>query len=262
VRHGPEQPVCRPANANHHQQVLSDEEAAAIWRAAGEAPHLFGAIVRLLMLTGQRREEVAGITWAELFGKLCDLDHTCRADQERDSASRASKPASARASPRPRAREARGWRDFDADYSETLSKPDGGPRFGPADIGALGDPCHREGTPPGRVGFVSNDGKYGHGIRVQMFSHRGWYDHSGSKISTAPHTSDAVRLVPIVRHRGSRFSIAFYDSTGADRGQNKGRCFPTAAPLSLHARRSANEQPTGEAERLTGPRAGPVGLPR
>jgi hypothetical protein len=35
------------------------------------------------------------------------------------------------------------WRDFDADYSETLSKPDGGPRFGPADIGGLGDPCHR-----------------------------------------------------------------------------------------------------------------------
>jgi hypothetical protein len=94
------------------------------------------------------------------------------------------------------------WRDFDADYSETLSKPDGGPRFGPADIGALGDPCHSKGTPPGRLGFVSNDGKYGHRIRVQMFSYRGWYDHSGSKKSTAPHTSDAVRLVPIVRHRG------------------------------------------------------------
>ena len=34
-------------------------------------------------------------------------------------------------------------RDFDCDYSEALSKPDGGARFGPADIGTLGDPCHR-----------------------------------------------------------------------------------------------------------------------
>jgi integrase len=52
------------------ERVLSDEEAGAIWRAAGEAPLPFGAIVRLLMLTGQRREEVAGITWAELSEDL------------------------------------------------------------------------------------------------------------------------------------------------------------------------------------------------
>ena len=44
---------------------MSDKEPAAIWRAAGEASHPFGAIVRLLMLTGQRREEVAGMTWAD-----------------------------------------------------------------------------------------------------------------------------------------------------------------------------------------------------
>ena len=44
------------------ERVLSDQEAGAIWRAAGEAPLPFGAIVRLLMLTGQRREEVAGMT--------------------------------------------------------------------------------------------------------------------------------------------------------------------------------------------------------
>src|SRR5262245_30009023 len=54
-----------PANTKR-DRVLSDEEAAAIWRAAGESSHPFGAIVRLLMLTGQRREEVAGMTWIEL----------------------------------------------------------------------------------------------------------------------------------------------------------------------------------------------------
>ena len=46
------------------------------------------------------------------------------------------------------------------------------------------------------------------------------------------------------------------------KNKNKGHWLRDSGPLSLHARRSANEQPTGEAERLAGPRAGPVGLPR
>ena len=50
--------------------MLSDEEAVALWRAAGEAPLPYGAIVRLLMLTGQRREEVAGMRWSELSEDL------------------------------------------------------------------------------------------------------------------------------------------------------------------------------------------------
>src|SRR5215831_1511556 len=55
---------------NKRDRVLSDEEAAAVWRAAGKAPLPYGAIVHLLMLTGQRREEVAGMTWAELSEDL------------------------------------------------------------------------------------------------------------------------------------------------------------------------------------------------
>jgi hypothetical protein len=35
-----------------------------------------------------------------------------------------------------------------------------GSRFGPADIGALGNLGHREETFPGRVGLVSDDGKH------------------------------------------------------------------------------------------------------
>ncbi|HEV7909731.1 MAG TPA: integrase arm-type DNA-binding domain-containing protein [Methylocella sp.] len=47
------------------ERVLSGDELAAIWRATdGAGP--FNGIVRLLVLTGQRREEVAGMTWAEL----------------------------------------------------------------------------------------------------------------------------------------------------------------------------------------------------
>jgi integrase len=45
-------------------RVLTDEELSLIWRHAGEGD--FGAILRLLILTGQRREEVAAMAWAEM----------------------------------------------------------------------------------------------------------------------------------------------------------------------------------------------------
>ena len=45
-------------------RVLTDAELAAIWRHAGEGD--YGAIVRLLILTGQRREEVGGMLWSEI----------------------------------------------------------------------------------------------------------------------------------------------------------------------------------------------------
>jgi integrase len=48
-------------------RVLSDNEAGLIWRHAGSGQ--YGAIVRLLLLTGQRREEIAAMQWPEL-----DLD--------------------------------------------------------------------------------------------------------------------------------------------------------------------------------------------
>jgi integrase len=48
-------------------RVLSDEELRLIWPYAGEGD--YGAIIRLLILTGQRREEVGAMRWSEL-----DLD--------------------------------------------------------------------------------------------------------------------------------------------------------------------------------------------
>lgn len=45
-------------------RVLSDSEVGLIWRHAGAGQ--YGAIVRLLVLTGQRREEVAAMQWPEL----------------------------------------------------------------------------------------------------------------------------------------------------------------------------------------------------
>jgi integrase len=57
------------APTERRERVLTDDELAAIWRATG-FPGPFNAIVRVLILTGQRREEVAGMTWAELSGDL------------------------------------------------------------------------------------------------------------------------------------------------------------------------------------------------
>jgi integrase len=46
------------------ERVLNDVELAAIWRALGEDQ--YGAIVKLLMLTGARRDEVASLRWDEI----------------------------------------------------------------------------------------------------------------------------------------------------------------------------------------------------
>jgi integrase len=52
------------------ERVLSDTEIAEIWRAAGDAASPYGRIIRLLILTGQRRGEVAGMTWSEISEDL------------------------------------------------------------------------------------------------------------------------------------------------------------------------------------------------
>jgi integrase len=51
-------------------RVLNDHEIAEIWTAAGKAAAPYGSIIRLLILTGQRRGEVAGMSWGELSDDL------------------------------------------------------------------------------------------------------------------------------------------------------------------------------------------------
>jgi integrase len=46
------------------ERVLEDTEVRAIWKACGADD--FGAIVRLLLLTGQRRNEIADLRWSEV----------------------------------------------------------------------------------------------------------------------------------------------------------------------------------------------------
>ena len=53
-------------------RVLDDDELRAVW-TAGEAPEPFHAVVRLLLLTAARREEIGAMRWDEIKGDLWTL---------------------------------------------------------------------------------------------------------------------------------------------------------------------------------------------
>jgi integrase len=58
-----------PAAERARDRVLSDDELRLVWQAADKMGGTFGPLVKLLALTGQRRDEVAGLRHGEL-----DLD--------------------------------------------------------------------------------------------------------------------------------------------------------------------------------------------
>ena len=60
-----------PAPAGRRDRVLSDDELVKIWHAATEWP--FGTILKLLILTGARREELTQLRWAEVAGDTINL---------------------------------------------------------------------------------------------------------------------------------------------------------------------------------------------
>ena len=55
-----------PARERPRDRVLDDDELVLIIRAARQIDGAYGGIVELLALTGQRREEVAQLTWGEV----------------------------------------------------------------------------------------------------------------------------------------------------------------------------------------------------
>ena len=67
----------RQEENGHRERTLGDDEVAEVWLAAPEND--YGNIVRLLMLTGCRREEIGSLTWSEV-----DLEaHTITIPKER-----------------------------------------------------------------------------------------------------------------------------------------------------------------------------------
>jgi integrase len=54
------------ASPSVRDRVLADWELRAAWKAVEAMGGAYGAIVRLAMLLGQRREEISGMRWSEL----------------------------------------------------------------------------------------------------------------------------------------------------------------------------------------------------
>jgi integrase len=63
--------VEKPAAAGKRSRALSDNELCAVWKAAGADP--YGDIVRLLILTGARREEITRLRWSEIVDDTISL---------------------------------------------------------------------------------------------------------------------------------------------------------------------------------------------
>jgi integrase len=61
IKPNPETPV---------ERVLSDDELRVVWQRADEVGYPFGPLVKLLLLTGQRLRETAGMRWQDV-----DLDN-------------------------------------------------------------------------------------------------------------------------------------------------------------------------------------------
>jgi integrase len=55
-----------PTKEKSRDRVLSDEEIRIFWRAGDELDWPFGPLFKLLLLTAQRRDEVASMEWSEI----------------------------------------------------------------------------------------------------------------------------------------------------------------------------------------------------
>lgn len=63
--------ITPPPRPKSRDRVLSDSELALVWRGAERLGYPFGPVIQLMILTGQRRSEVAEMTWAEVSLNQC-----------------------------------------------------------------------------------------------------------------------------------------------------------------------------------------------
>ena len=66
ISNDPLEGVSPPETVSARDRVLSKEELAIVWQASHALRPVHRVFYRLLILTGQRREEVAGLQWSEL----------------------------------------------------------------------------------------------------------------------------------------------------------------------------------------------------
>jgi integrase len=56
----------KPGGEKPRDRVLSDTEVAEVWRATDALGYPFGPLIKLLVLTGARRDEIGSLTWQEI----------------------------------------------------------------------------------------------------------------------------------------------------------------------------------------------------
>ncbi len=66
IAENPVSSMAKQKGSKARDRVLADDELATIWQATDKLRTPLGAFYRVLLLTGQRREEVAGMNWTEL----------------------------------------------------------------------------------------------------------------------------------------------------------------------------------------------------
>jgi integrase len=69
ISSSPCQGIARVAEEKDRERVLSDQELRRVWLAAEQMGFAFGDVIKVLLLTAQRRNEVSQMEWSEL-----DLD--------------------------------------------------------------------------------------------------------------------------------------------------------------------------------------------
>jgi len=62
----------KPLHEEDRSRVLGEAELVDIWLACGD--DAFGHIVKLLMLTGQRRQEIGHLEWSEIFAEKRQIE--------------------------------------------------------------------------------------------------------------------------------------------------------------------------------------------
>src|SRR5262249_34641867 len=66
IERNPATAVRKPSKEEARFRVLNDNELREVWLASETLGWPFGPFIRALILTGQRRNELAGMTWAEI----------------------------------------------------------------------------------------------------------------------------------------------------------------------------------------------------
>jgi len=66
IERSPTEGLSRPTKERPRDRVLSSAELALVWKAADRITPTYAQVIRVLLLTGQRRDEVGGMRWDEI----------------------------------------------------------------------------------------------------------------------------------------------------------------------------------------------------